>query len=104
MHAFSHFKDLVTCTNGFVSVLAILIIRVHIRFRKFKISDSPYFVRKGDKGVNLLASLCNMYDASKDDLRKTMVMANKLIEDILKKKPCLASECKTETLENIVTG
>ena len=61
-------------------------------------------VNKGDKGVDLLASLCKMYDASEDDLRKTMEMANKLIEDILKKKPCLASECKTETLENIVTG
>ncbi|XWS57044.1 hypothetical protein CRYUN_Cryun09bG0137700 [Craigia yunnanensis] len=103
VHAFSRFKDLVTCTNGFVSVLAILIIHVPIRFRNFKISDSPHFVNKGDKGVDLLASLCNMYDASEDDLRKTMEMANKLIEDILKKKPCLASECKTETLKNIDT-
>ncbi|XWS08248.1 hypothetical protein CRYUN_Cryun41cG0063500 [Craigia yunnanensis] len=103
VHAFSRFKDLVTCTNGFVSVLAILIIHVPIRIRNFKISDSPRFVRKGDKGVDLLASLCNMYDASEDDLRKTMEMANKLIEDILKKKPCSASECKTETLENIDT-
>ncbi|XVF13174.1 hypothetical protein REPUB_Repub08aG0185600 [Reevesia pubescens] len=32
-----------------------------------------------------------------------MVMTNKLIEDILKKKPCSALECKTETLENIDT-
>ncbi|PPR96311.1 hypothetical protein GOBAR_AA24358 [Gossypium barbadense] len=61
-------------------------------------------VKKGDKGVvDLLASLCNMYDASEDDLRKTMEMANKLIEDILKKKPCPAAECKAETLENIDT-
>ncbi|XVF00180.1 hypothetical protein REPUB_Repub03eG0262900 [Reevesia pubescens] len=103
VHAFSRFKDLVTCANGFVSVLAILIIHVPIRFRNFKISDSPRFVKKGDKGVDLLASLCNMYDSSEDDLRKTMEMANKLIENILKKKPCLASECKTETLENIDT-
>ncbi|XWS65452.1 hypothetical protein CRYUN_Cryun05aG0113800 [Craigia yunnanensis] len=103
VHAFSSFKDLVTCANGFVSVLAILIIHVPIRFRNFKISDSPCFVNKGDKGVDLLASLCNMYDASEDDLRKTMEMANKLIEDILRKKPCLASECKTEMLENIDT-
>ncbi|OMO51320.1 Retinoblastoma-associated protein, B-box [Corchorus capsularis] len=103
VHAFSSFKDLVTCTNGFVSVLAILIIHVPIRFRNFKITESPRFVKKGDKGVDLLASLCNMYDASEDDLRKTMEMANKLIEDILKKKPCSASECKAETLENIDT-
>ncbi|XP_007010834.2 PREDICTED: retinoblastoma-related protein [Theobroma cacao] len=103
VHAFSRFKDLVTCANGFVSVLAILIIHVPVRFRNFKISDSPRFVKKGGKGVDLLASLCNMYDASEDDLRKTMEMANKLVEDILKKKPCSASEFKTETLENIDT-
>ncbi|GMI73256.1 RETINOBLASTOMA-RELATED, RETINOBLASTOMA 1, RETINOBLASTOMA-RELATED PROTEIN 1 [Hibiscus trionum] len=103
VHAFSRFKDLVTCTNGFVSILVILIIHVPIRFRNFKITDSPHFVKKGDKGVNLLASLCNMYDASEDDLRKTMEMANKLIEDILKRKPCAAAECKMETLENIDT-
>ncbi|XVF82466.1 hypothetical protein PTKIN_Ptkin16aG0050700 [Pterospermum kingtungense] len=103
VHAFSRFKDLVTCTNGFVSVLAILIIHVPIRFRNFKINDSPRFVKKGDRGVDLLGSLCYMYDASEDDLRKTMEMANKLIEDILKIKPCSASECKTETLENIDT-
>ncbi|KAG8501834.1 hypothetical protein CXB51_004110 [Gossypium anomalum] len=178
VHAFSRFKDLVTCANGFVSILAILIIHVPVSFRNFKINDSPHFgnyllfhgsqlfrsvlsdkeiafvilhwslsfilsgilywcldvaflhsfylplmagiklrhsslltsltcnhsVKKGDKGVvDLLASLCNMYDASEDDLRKTMEMANKLIEDILKKKPCPAAECKTETLENIDT-
>ncbi|KAE8682274.1 Retinoblastoma-related protein [Hibiscus syriacus] len=103
VHAFSRFKDLVTCANGFVSVLAILIIHVPIRFRNFKISDSTCFVKKDDKDVNLLASLCNMYDASEDDLRTTMKMANNLIEGILKKKPCPASDCKTETLENINT-
>ncbi|TYH75463.1 hypothetical protein ES332_D04G020800v1 [Gossypium tomentosum] len=104
VHAFSRFKDLVTCANGFVSILAILIIHVPVSFRNFKINDSPHFVKKGDKGVvDLLASLCNMYDASEDDLRKTMEMANKLIEDILKKKPCPAAKCKTETLENIDT-
>ncbi|KAK8643255.1 hypothetical protein V6N13_012559 [Hibiscus sabdariffa] len=103
VHAFSRFKDLVTCANGFVSVLAILIIHVPICFRNFKLSDSARFVKKGDKGVDLLASLCNMYDASEDDLRTTMKMANKLIEDILKKRPCPASERKTETLENINT-
>lgn len=61
-------------------------------------------VKKGEKGVDLLASLCNMYDASEADLRRTLEMTNKLIEDILKKKPCPASECKTETLEHIGTG
>ncbi|TYI83628.1 hypothetical protein E1A91_D05G306600v1 [Gossypium mustelinum] len=103
VHAFSHFADLVTCTIGFVSVLAILILHVPICYRNFKINDSPHFVKKGEKGVDLLASLCNVYDASEADLRRTLKMTNKLMEDILKKRPCPASECKTETLEHIDT-
>ncbi|KAF8400097.1 hypothetical protein HHK36_015972 [Tetracentron sinense] len=103
IHAFSRFKDLVTCTNGLVSILAILILHVPIRFRYFSIHDSPRLVRKGNKGVDILASLCNIYDTSEDELRITMEKANKLIVDILKKKPRLASECRTENLENIDT-
>ncbi|XP_021888375.1 retinoblastoma-related protein [Carica papaya] len=101
VHAFSRFKDLVTCTNGLVSILAILIIHVPIRFRNFNIQDSSCFVKKGDKGVDLLASLCNIYDTSEEELRKTMEKANDLIASLLKKKPCSASECQTENLENI---
>ncbi|XP_057439591.1 retinoblastoma-related protein-like [Lotus japonicus] len=100
VHAFSRFKDLVTCTNGLISILAILIIHVPARFRNFNISDSSRFVKKSSKGVDLLASLCNIYNTSEDEMRKTMVKANTLIADILKKKPCLASECQTDNLEN----
>jgi retinoblastoma-like protein 1 len=42
-HAFSRFKDLVTCSNGVVSILAILIIHVPCRFRNFSIQDSSRF-------------------------------------------------------------
>lgn len=45
-----------------------------------------------------------MYGTSEDELKKTYKEANNLITDILKKKPCLASECKHENLENVVTG
>ncbi|XP_038690014.1 retinoblastoma-related protein-like isoform X2 [Tripterygium wilfordii] len=103
IHAFSRVKDLVTCTNGLVSILAILIIHVPVRFRNFNIHEFPKFVKKDDKDVDLLASLCNIYETSEDDLRKMMEMANNLIADILKKTPLNASECKTENLENIVT-
>ncbi|KAM5551544.1 retinoblastoma-related protein [Rosa sericea] len=103
VHVFGRVKDLVTCTNGLVSILAILIIHVPVRFRNFRIHDSPRFVRKGNKGVDLLASLCNTYDTSEEELRKTMEKANTLISDLLKKKPCLASECKNENLKNIDT-
>ncbi|XP_031262887.1 retinoblastoma-related protein [Pistacia vera] len=101
VHAFSRFKDLVTCTNGLVSILAVLILHVPVRFRNFDVHDSSRFVKKGDKGVDLVASLCNIYDTSEDDLKKTMEKTNSLISDILKKEPCLASECKSENLENI---
>ncbi|KAK1372315.1 hypothetical protein POM88_028508 [Heracleum sosnowskyi] len=102
-HAFSRFKDLVTCTNGLVSILAILIIHVPAHLRKFTIDDSSRFIKKGDKGMDIIASLCKMYETSEDELRKTMEKTNKLIESILKKKPCLASECKVENLNNIST-
>lgn len=103
IHAFSRFKDLVTCTNGLVSILAILIIHVPVRFRNFNIHDSSRFVKKSSKGVDLIASLCCIYDTSEDDLRKIMEKTNTLIADILKKKHCEASECKNENLENIDT-
>ncbi|PQQ10454.1 retinoblastoma-related protein [Prunus yedoensis var. nudiflora] len=89
VHVFSRFKDLLTCANGLVAIW------------KFSIHDSPHFAKKGDKGVDLLASLCNIYDTSEDELRNAMEMANALIADILKKKPCSASECKHENLENM---
>ncbi|RXH97102.1 hypothetical protein DVH24_035770 [Malus domestica] len=68
----------------------ILIIHVPVRFRKFSIHDSTRFARKGNKGVDLLACLCNTYETSEDELRKTMEMANSLIAEILKKKPVSA--------------
>ncbi|KAM1469210.1 hypothetical protein ACFX14_039903 [Malus domestica] len=101
VHVFSRFKDLVTCTNGLVAILGILIIHVPVRFRKFSIHDSTRFARKGNKGVDLLACLCNTYNTSEDELRKTMEMANGLIAEILKKKPISASDYKTENLENM---
>ena len=61
-------------------------------------------VKKGDKEVDLVASLCKIYDASEDELRKIMDKANNLIETILKKKPSPASACKTDTLDNINPG
>ena len=61
-------------------------------------------VKKGDKGVDLVASLCKLYDTSEDDLRKTMEKTNNLIADILKIEPRFASECKSDNLENIDTG
>ncbi|CAN8259637.1 unnamed protein product [Cochlearia groenlandica] len=100
-HAFSRFKDLVTCTNGLVSILVILIIHVPCQFRNFSTEDTLHFVKKGDKDVDLVASLCKTYDASEDELRRILDKANNLIETILKKKPSSASKCQTDKLNNI---
>ncbi|CAN8269422.1 unnamed protein product [Cochlearia groenlandica] len=103
-HVFSRFKDLVTCTNGLVSILVILIIHVPCRFKNFSTNDGLRFVKKGDKDVDLVASLCKIYDASEDEVKSIMEKANKLIETILKKKPSSASACRTNTLDNIDPG
>ncbi|KAH9304912.1 hypothetical protein KI387_009316, partial [Taxus chinensis] len=88
IHVFSWFKGLVTCTNGLVSILT---------------NISVLSVRKGTKGVDLISSLCNIYQTSEDDLLKMIEKANTLIIGILKKTPCPASECQTEELKNIDT-
>jgi retinoblastoma-like protein 1 len=103
VHVFSRFKDMVTCTNGLVSILAILILHVPIRYRKFSLDDSTRFVRKCGKGVDLISSLCNIFHASEVDLLETVKMANNLIVDILKKSPRPASECQAEELKDIDT-
>ncbi|XP_020581305.1 retinoblastoma-related protein-like isoform X2 [Phalaenopsis equestris] len=102
-HLFSHFKDLVTYTNALVSILAILILHVPTSSRNFVISDSPFFTKKSGKGVDLLASLSQSYDASEVELWRMTEKVNKLVVDVLKKKPCHASECKAESLYNINT-
>ncbi|KAJ1269396.1 hypothetical protein BS78_07G208400 [Paspalum vaginatum] len=99
------FKDLVTSTNGLVSVLAVLIIHIPVRLRNFNIKDSSYFGKKSDRGVNLIASLCEKYHTSEDELSKAVEKTNALIVDILKKKPCSApSECEQDNLSFIDPG
>nr|CAD1839013.1 unnamed protein product [Ananas comosus var. bracteatus] len=102
IHAFNRFKDLVTCTNGIISILATLIIHIPVRLRNFTIQESPNFgTKKSDKGVNLLASLCEKYHTSEDELRRALEKTNNLIVDILKKNPRLASEFQKDTLDFI---
>ncbi|CAA0816734.1 Retinoblastoma-related protein 1 [Striga hermonthica] len=102
VHVFRFCKDLVTCTHGLVSILAILLIHVPARLRNFDVNDPERIVMKGDK-ADILASLCNMYETSEDELRRTLEKANNLVSEILKKKPCLASESNHENLKNVVT-
>lgn len=60
--------------------------------------------KKSDKGVNLVASLCQKYHTSEDEVREMIQKANELMSNILKKKSCSASQCKTENLDNIDPG
>ncbi|KAG8048109.1 hypothetical protein GUJ93_ZPchr0008g13043 [Zizania palustris] len=102
IQTFSRFKDLVTSTNGLVSVLAILIVHIPVRLRNFNIKDSSNFAKKSDKGVNLIASLCEKYHTSEDELSKALEKTNTLIIDILRKNPCpAASECQQDSLSFI---
>ncbi|KAL6661040.1 hypothetical protein ACP70R_000424 [Stipagrostis hirtigluma subsp. patula] len=102
IQTFGKFRDLVTSTNELVSVLAVLIIHIPASLRNFNIKDSPYFGKKSDRGVNLIASLCEKYHTSEDELSKALEKTNTLIVDILKKKPCsAASECQQDNLSSI---
>lgn len=61
--------------------------------------------KKSEKGVNLIASLCEKYHTSEDELSKALETTNTLIMDILKKKPCsAASECQKDHLSFIDPG
>ncbi|XP_021319936.1 retinoblastoma-related protein 3 isoform X2 [Sorghum bicolor] len=105
IQTFSRFKDLVTSTNELVSVLAVLIIHVPVRLRNFDIKDSSYFAKKSDRGVSLIASLCEKYHTSEDELSKALEKTNTLIMDVLKKKPCPAtSACQQDNLSFIDPG
>ncbi|XP_047325289.1 retinoblastoma-related protein [Impatiens glandulifera] len=99
IHSLSRAKDRVTCTYGLVSVLAILILHVPVGLRSFTTDDSR-FVKKGDK-IDLVASLCNIYETSEDELRNTLEKTNEMVATVLNIKPSLASECDTENLGNI---
>ena len=60
--------------------------------------------KKSDQGVNLIASLCEKYHTSEDELSKALEKTNTLIINILKNKPCSASECQQDNLSFIDPG
>lgn len=60
--------------------------------------------KKSNNGVNILASLCDAYHTSEDELRVMMDKVNNLIVDILRKSPRIASECKAENLDHVDAG
>ncbi|KAJ3681300.1 hypothetical protein LUZ60_015789 [Juncus effusus] len=101
VHAFGRHKDLVTSTNGLVSVLAVLIIHMPPHLRNFSFRDTSLFAKRSEKGVNLISSLCNKYHTSEDELTDALEKTNKLITDLLKKNPCPISNFPEELLNFI---
>ncbi|KAJ1685607.1 hypothetical protein LUZ63_016997 [Rhynchospora breviuscula] len=97
------FKDLVSCVHGLVAVLAILILHVPVKFRNFSPQDTSRLVKRSEKGVDLLASLCNTYHTFEDCLRGMMEKAYKIISETLNRKPIPASDCKTDLMNYINT-
>ncbi|KAG6471871.1 hypothetical protein ZIOFF_069318 [Zingiber officinale] len=99
----SHCKNVVTCKNELVSVLAILILHIPPKFRKFCVQETSILFKQSHKKVNLLASLSEIYHTSEDELKRTMEKIHSLIVDVLKKKPYSASGFESESLDNIDT-
>ncbi|XP_072980784.1 retinoblastoma-related protein-like [Typha angustifolia] len=97
------FKDLVSCVHGLVAILAILIIHVPTIFRNLTIQDSSHFVKRSEKGIDVVASLCHTHHTSEDRLKRIIGKAQNLIVDIMNKKPFPASECNAENLDQINT-
>ena len=54
-------------------------------------SDGSYFfyktAKRSSEGVNLVGSLCYLYNASEDDVSSMVLKLNKMIEDLTKTPP-----------------
>ncbi|MCO5592648.1 hypothetical protein L7F22_046651 [Adiantum nelumboides] len=66
-HVLTQF-DLVTCTNGLIAILAIMILHVPAHRRKFSSYKTDLFGLRSSAGVNIVGSLCQTYEASEDDV------------------------------------
>lgn len=61
--------------------------------------------KRSNRGVSLILSFCDKYHTSEDELRSALEKTNHLIEDLLKKKPSLISNClEKEALDSIDPG
>lgn len=61
--------------------------------------------KKSDKGIDVVSSFCNKHNTSEDELRSTLEKTNRLIENLLKKKPSPISDyLEKEALDSIDPG
>ncbi|XP_078175656.1 retinoblastoma-related 1 isoform X1 [Carex rostrata] len=102
VQALGQCKDLVTSTNGLVSVLVLLTMHMPVHLRTFRFSNASLFAKKSDKGIDVVSSFCNKHNTSEDELRSTLEKTNRLIENLLKKKPSPISDyLEKEALDSI---
>lgn len=81
-HVLTQF-DLVTCTNGLIAILAIMITHVPAHRRKFSSFKSELFAIRSSAGVNIVASLCHLYEASEEDVQRMVEKAGDMIGKVL---------------------
>ncbi|KAH7293871.1 hypothetical protein KP509_28G046300 [Ceratopteris richardii] len=79
-HVLAQF-DLVTCTNGLIAILVVMILHVPTHRRKFSSLKADLFGVRGPTGVNIVGSLCKLFEASEDDV---LIMYEKVSEMICK--------------------
>ncbi|MCO5579860.1 hypothetical protein L7F22_033722 [Adiantum nelumboides] len=84
MHCPDQFVDLMTCANGLIAVFVVMIIHVPARLRKVALDDRSTYAVCSHKGVNILSSLCHLYDASEEDVKSMLAKVNFLIESLVK--------------------
>eukprot|EP00249_Psilotum_nudum_P024606 c29235_g1_i5 orf=213-3407(+) len=104
MHVLSQFTDLVTCTNSLIAVLVIMIIHMPVHLRNFSLDDGEIFAIRGPDGVNVIASFCNLYNASEEDVWAMVGKANDTISQILQVIHDLNTEGHVERLKGFDTG
>lgn len=95
--------DLVTCTNGLIAILAIMITHVPEHRRKFSSFKCDLFASRSSHGVDIIGSLCQLYEASEEDVQRMVEKAGDMIGKILKISNVSKPVSTTEQLADIDT-
>lgn len=89
MRVLPQFSDLVTCTNGLLAVMSIMILHVPPSLRKASLEDTTKFgatrgaaAAGGGGGVDIVASLCHLYYASEKDVANMVAKASAMLQDV----------------------
>ncbi|KAJ7517798.1 hypothetical protein O6H91_21G040500 [Diphasiastrum complanatum] len=102
VHALSPFPDLVSCTNALLSVIIFMILHMPISLRKFSLDDTTLFGVRSTGGVHLIASLCNLYHASENDVTEMLNKTSGMVIDIFKDRGrCTSADDFPENLAGI---